>query len=207
MADEPERLDGQLAAGEDLRPVAECVAEIVAGWRPIRVERQRRQQDVLLRDDDSAAAERRDRNLFNDEWGVIGECSAIEQCLIETGDGIKHQPGPILFPNVYSIKKETEKFSIAPGKTATLTVKLSEVRQQNDHFILTFRDPTQDPIVEINVSDDLEKDFDFGRSLGPDEKVEISQQFGHYRLNGMYFPGYYMKVRWWPKGWSASSNA
>ena len=57
----------------------------------------------------------------------------------------------------------------------------------------------------INIQDELDYDFDFGRSLSPGERIERSEHTRVHHLIGMYFPGFYMKVRWWPKGWSMPS--
>jgi hypothetical protein len=166
-----------------------------------------RVKGIAERDVKNITSQPRFKNSLSwvDDWGIPGEQSSAH-CSAQTDTGMIYDSGPASPPNRYSIKAETEQISVPPNKTLKLLATFSEVRTRNDHFIVTFRDPTVDPVVEIRISDDLEIDFEFGRSLGPDEKIEVSETIGHYRLRGMYFPGFYMKARWWPKGWAVSTT-
>ena len=58
MADEIERLDGQLPAPDDQHAVVDRPADIVAVRRSARIEHCRRQQDVFPRDCEDTATER-----------------------------------------------------------------------------------------------------------------------------------------------------
>ena len=139
-----------------------------------------------------------------DEWGFENHKSSIIGCSIEGDDGQRIDVFSKTTPNAYSIKAETAGLTIPPGKTATARSRVSEIKRMNDHFISTFSHPTKDPNVLVQISDDLSYEFDFGRSLSPGERIEHSEHTRVHRLIGMYFPGFYMKARWWPKGWSAA---
>src|SRR5208282_1804813 len=58
MADEPERPDGHLPTAGHQYAVAERMCQVVARRRPVRVQRDDRQDNVLRRQADDAAAER-----------------------------------------------------------------------------------------------------------------------------------------------------
>jgi hypothetical protein len=145
-------------------------------------------------------------SIHIDEWGFEDTKSSIERCSIEDDDGKKDEAFVTTFPNAYSMRAETAKISVPHDKCVTVRSVFSEIKRMNDHFIGTFSNPTKDPIVQVEISDDLTYDFDFGRSLSPGEKVEHSEHMRIHRLMGMYFPGFYMKARWWPKGWSIMTN-
>jgi hypothetical protein len=139
-----------------------------------------------------------------DEWGFEEQKSSITNCSIQGEGGQEINVFAKTTSNAYSIKAETDRLTIPPGKTATARSTVTEIRRANDHFINTFLHPTKDPTVVVQISDDLSYEFDFGRSLSPGERIEHSEQMSVHRLVGMYFPGFYMKARWWPKGWSAA---
>jgi hypothetical protein len=162
----------------------------------------------------TAAVERRLRNISGglkkipgslhiDEWGFSNKCS-IEQCSIQHQSGTLFEKFKTFCPNAYSIKAETEALDVQHGELVISRSKIMEIRRKNDHFVNTFSNLTKDPRVVINLSDDLEYEFDFGRTLVAGEKVEHSTHMREHHLIGMFFPGLYMKARWWPKGWSAA---
>jgi hypothetical protein len=147
-------------------------------------------------------------SIHIDEWGFESNKSSIDQCSIEDENNLRTEDEFRTFsPNAYSIKAETKSITVPHGKHATVRSVFSEIRRTNDHIIATFSNPTKNPIVEVEIDEALEYEFYFGRSLSPGERIEHSQHMRVHRLIGMYFPGVYMKARWWPKGWSTEANA
>lgn len=141
-----------------------------------------------------------------DEWGVAGQSSSIEECYIISPTGEKTCFDAPRFPNAYSVIADTKKIPIPPNGVATLVTRASDVRSKNDHALGVFMSPTKNPTVRGTIPDTLAYEFDFGRTLGPGETIVVSQHTHRHQLMGMYFPQAHMKIRWWPKGWSAAAH-
>jgi hypothetical protein len=136
-----------------------------------------------------------------DDWGAKEGRAAVEECVIideERNEFRNTNPTPA---NEYSIRAITDDIDIKPNGAAVVRSKFSAVQRDNDQGIITFSMPISNPIVMITHGAELNHDFDFGRNLGPGEKEYRSSLMREYRLTGTYFPGFYMKVRWWPADW------
>jgi hypothetical protein len=141
--------------------------------------------------------------VFVDDWGIPGHKSGIEECKIINGSGDIKSFTNVTYPNIYGMGAETERILVPPNDTATLISKQFEIRSRNDQAVGVYLSPTKDPIMRITVPADLEYDFEFGRPPGQGERIERSPHTHRHQLKGMYYPPAQMKIRWWPKGWSA----
>ena len=91
-------------------------------------------------------------SIHIDEWGFAGNESSIDECSVENEDGRKRDEFSITMPNAYSVKAETENLPVHPGKCVTVRSKFSEVRHNDDHFIMTFTYPTKEPTVTVQIA-------------------------------------------------------
>ena len=95
-------------------------------------------------------------------------------------------------------QKEAESCSIdlEPGKSAKIWMKAVQYRNVNDAIYETFRIPITNPEIRLQID---ESEFDHRYAFGTSGDV-IKEKFkNHYKLSGVYFPGQFMLVRWWPK--------
>ena len=93
------------------------------------------------------------------------------------------------------IRATTKEVDVLPGKTAIVWGKAVQYRRANDAVYETFGTPAVDPEIEVVIPDDMLHVFEFG-TVGDVEESRFSKK---YKLRGVYFPGQYMLVRWWPK--------
>jgi hypothetical protein len=129
------------------------------------------------------------------DWG-FDEASKILDCQI-TVEGfapVKSEP-EVTHPDG-SISAETAKVNVGPGQTAKVYLKGTQIRRMNDDISWIFLAPTIKPEIEVQLSPSLAYRCGFGT---PAETVENSQIANRHQLNGTYFPGQRMRVRWWPK--------
>jgi hypothetical protein len=136
-----------------------------------------------------------------DDWGAKEGAASVEECVIIDEEGKEFRNACAIPANAYSIRAITEDIGVKPGGKVVIRNKFSTVYRNNGHEIITFSMPISNPIVRISHGEELMHDFDFGRSLGPGETIYRSPLMREYRLTGTYFPGFYMKVRWWPTDW------
>jgi hypothetical protein len=85
---------------------------------------------------------------------------------------------------------------LEPGKTARVWGKATQYRRTNDCMWETFRVPIINPEIEVLIDD---KEFSHDIQFGTPGDYTKSEYSSHYTLSGVYFPGQFMFVRWWPK--------
>jgi hypothetical protein len=115
-------------------------------------------------------------------------------------------PGMLSWPHfvVFSSQKRYERhveiktpdLMVKPDKTARVWGKATQYRRTNDCIWETFRVPIVNPEIKVSIDEnEFSHDVQFG-TYGDRSKAEYSN---HYTLSGVYFPGQYMFVRWWPR--------
>jgi hypothetical protein len=90
----------------------------------------------------------------------------------------------------------TEELKLSPGETAKISGKAIQYRRMNDAVYETFIDPLVNPSIEVIIDNNV---FYHRIEFGTKGDVEPSRYANKYKLTGVYFPGQYMLVRWWPK--------
>jgi hypothetical protein len=90
----------------------------------------------------------------------------------------------------------TDDLDLLPDKSAKIAAKIIQYRRSNDAIYETFRAPIVNPEIEVFID---EKEFSHSVTFGTHGDVAKSQFRNHYTLAGVYFPGQFMVVRWWPK--------
>jgi hypothetical protein len=93
-------------------------------------------------------------------------------------------------------ESKTGDLDILPDKSAKIAAKIIQYRRTNDAIYETFRTPIVNPIIEVFID---ESRFDHEVTFGTHGEVTKDQFQNHYTLSGVYFPGQFMVVRWWPK--------
>ena len=135
------------------------------------------------------------RNSFAvDEWGFSAMKSGIDECKMEFGSKVLTSK-PRKDVGADAIGMETAEIKIKHDEEVTVVSKGYEIKHTNAEFIIDFRHPTVDPVVEISPPTGFNHSFGFGV---PDEDVRKSSLFERYELNGTQFPGQSMRLRWWP---------
>lgn len=90
----------------------------------------------------------------------------------------------------------TPEIVVPPDKKARLWGRATQYRRTNGDVFEIFREPIVNPEIEVILD---EKQFDHIVTFGTYGDVSKSQYANHYTLSGVYFPGQFMVVRWWPK--------
>jgi hypothetical protein len=85
---------------------------------------------------------------------------------------------------------------LEPGKSATVWGQAIQYRRANDIYFEAFRTPIKNPEIAVEIND---QEFDHVVEFGATGDKTKAQYENHYTLYGVYFPGQYMYVRWWPK--------
>jgi hypothetical protein len=131
-----------------------------------------------------------------EDYGFPNGPTQIVKCTVEE-DGTKNK--------LESTKQErkahfqdahTDEIEIAPDKTAKVAAKIIQYRRDNDALYETFRTPIVNPEIRVVID---EAKFDHTVTFGTHGDVTKDQFQNHYVLSGVYFPGQFMVVRWWPK--------
>jgi hypothetical protein len=120
----------------------------------------------------------------------------IIECAIQGED----QDKPVRFSSQvaldHHVEGKTPDITIKPDKTARLWGRATQYRRENDSMYETFRMPIINPEIRVVIDDkQFAHDVTFG-TYGDRTKAEFEN---HYTLSGVYFPGQFMVVRWWPK--------
>jgi hypothetical protein len=119
--------------------------------------------------------------------------AAILECGLEYEEEKKLAGGQR--SSTHSIERETEPIQVFPDKTVKSFGKATQYRRTNDLVYEVFLAPAVNPEIEVLVDGDFEYHVEFGTS----GYVERSQYGNKHRLDGVYFPGQHMFVRWWPR--------
>jgi hypothetical protein len=120
--------------------------------------------------------------------------SKIIDCRIETEDEIESE-FDVTNPTGTELVAATKELDIKPGRTARVSGKGTQFRRTDDFVFETFGTPAINPEIEVLVPEDFDHRIEFGT---PGD-VRKSVYSNRYTLSGVYFPGQYMFVRWWPK--------
>jgi len=96
----------------------------------------------------------------------------------------------------HDVEVETDSLSIRPGEAATLSGKATQYRRINDSVYETFRDPIVNPQIRVVID---EAEFSHSITFGTHGDQTKDKYDNLYTLSGVYFPGQFMVVRWWPK--------
>lgn len=138
--------------------------------------------------------------LAVDDWGYIEHPSRIQLLGYQVEDSepvefketdlkVRKSPHEICIDDLPSV-------TLAKEQRITVWAEYSETCRFNDHHVLVFRTPTQDPHVEVIV----------------DEEVDVLAEFGHrgkfsttrlgrhaWQLHGLLLPNQFIRIVWWPK--------
>jgi hypothetical protein len=127
----------------------------------------------------------------------------IVECGIQVGSNRQVAEGPATAFTHYRELKTTP-IELEPEASANVWGKAIQFRRANDIIYETFRTPIVNPEIEVVIDEEaFEHVVTFG-TLGDKRK----SQFGNrYTLSGVYFPGQYMFVRWWPKQGAVAAAA
>lgn len=93
---------------------------------------------------------------------------------------------------------------LEPDETATVWGEAIQFRRDNDICFETFRTPIKNPEIIVEID---ENEFCHVVQFGTAGDRHKTQYKNHYTLSGVYFPGQYMFVRWWPKPKSPAEAA
>jgi len=94
------------------------------------------------------------------------------------------------------VEASTPEIEVAPDKTARLWGRATQYRRTNDSMFETFRMPITNPEIEVLIDESM---FSHIVTFGTHGDVTKAEFKNHYTLAGVYFPGQFMRVRWWPK--------
>src|SRR5262249_52274580 len=133
-----------------------------------------------------------------DEWGY-DQKSAIEVCEMKFGDKTYSgtRPRPDMKGKIDAIGFQTQEISLKHGQEVVMVSKGYEIKPANSEHLTSFRYPTVNPTVDVEMPLGFSHSFGFGV---PDEKITKSNIVESYKLDGTHFPGQYMRLRWWPSG-------
>jgi hypothetical protein len=96
----------------------------------------------------------------------------------------------------HDVEAKTAAIMVPPDGIAKVSGKALQYRRTNDSVFETFRDPIINPEIEVLIDDN---EFFHVITFGTYGKYTTSKYKNHYTLSGVYFPGQFMYVRWWPK--------
>jgi len=135
--------------------------------------------------------------LYNiEELNFPNRSSDILECEVEDEDNKDNiQKFEGFKKGNHNIEAKTEPITVKPNHKAKVRGKAIQYRRINDTIYETFMFPAVDPQIEVTISDEFEHMVEFGTR----GDVEKSKYRNIYTLSGVYFPGQYMRVRWWPK--------
>jgi hypothetical protein len=120
--------------------------------------------------------------------------SKILDCRIEYDNKVEDK-FEVTNPTSTELIASTQQLEIKPGETARISGKAIQFRRSDDFVFETFLTPVVSPEIEVIVPEGFDHRIEFGTS-GKRTKIAYSNR---YVLSGVYFPGQYMFVRWWPK--------
>jgi hypothetical protein len=96
----------------------------------------------------------------------------------------------------HDVEVKTAQLIVPPDKSVRLWGKAIQYRRTNDHVWETFRTPIVNPEIEVLIDDN---EFSHSIQFGTHGDYTKTEYKNHYTLSGVYFPGQFMFVRWWPK--------
>jgi hypothetical protein len=96
----------------------------------------------------------------------------------------------------------TKEIDVEPNDTVEIWRMATQYRRTNDNIYGTFTRSAKNPQIEVIIPDEFEQKVEFGT----EGRVEKTKYSNRYTLHGVYFPGQYMMVRWWPKKAAATTR-
>jgi hypothetical protein len=120
--------------------------------------------------------------------------SQILDCRIEYDKKIEDK-FEVTNPTGTELIAATKEIEIDPGQTARVCGRATQFRRSDDFVFETFLTPVINPEIEVIIPEGFDHRIEFGTS-GERTRIAYSNR---YVLSGVYFPGQYMFVRWWPK--------
>jgi hypothetical protein len=96
----------------------------------------------------------------------------------------------------HDAEAKTTDLTIPPEGIAKVWGKGTQFRRTNDSMLENFRVPIINPEIEVIID---EEEFSHAIAFGTHGDWTKSPYSNHYTLSGVYFPGQFMWVRWWPK--------
>jgi hypothetical protein len=121
-------------------------------------------------------------------------CSQILDCRIEYDKRVEDE-FVVTNPDATELIAKTNELEIQPGHTARICGRATQFRRSDDFVFETFATPAINPEIEVTVPEGFDHRIEFGTS-GERTRIAYSNR---YILSGVYFPGQYCFVRWWPK--------
>ncbi len=130
-----------------------------------------------------------------DEWGFSQETSKIVECKIQLPDG-KFVDGALVSSKYSKLQFQSGEVSVNPDQLVRFFAKSSEIKRDNDNVFFHFTTPTTNPEIEVIVPEG----FGYQIGFGPyDASVQSDRYSKRHTLDGTYFPGQGMRVRWYPR--------
>jgi hypothetical protein len=120
----------------------------------------------------------------------------IIECAIQSESQTEPNRFSAQIDHDHYVEAKTSDVTVKPDQTARLWGKAIQYRRTNDSMYETFRPPIVNPEIEVVINDE---EFSHVVTFGTLGKVTKSEFKHHYTLSGVYFPGQFMFVRWWPK--------
>jgi hypothetical protein len=96
----------------------------------------------------------------------------------------------------HDVESKTSDLTIPQNGVGKVWGKGTQFRRTNDSMYENFRVPTINPEIEVIIN---EEEFTHAIAFGTHGDWTKSKYKDHYTLSGVYFPGQFMWVRWWPK--------
>jgi len=128
--------------------------------------------------------------------------STTVECSIQAGDS-----DPLLSVGQdigeHDAEAKTADLMIPPEGIAKVWGKGSQFRRTNDSMYENFRVPIINPEIEVIIN---EEEFSHAIAFGTHGGWTKLKYKNHYTLSGVYFPGQFMWVRWWPKNSEQASD-
>ena len=94
------------------------------------------------------------------------------------------------------VEVKTDDLMVKPGKTARVWGSAIQYRRTDDCIWENFRVAIKNPVIEVDID---ETEFWFDVKFGTPADKTKAEYSNRYTLDGVYFPGQFMFVRWWPK--------
>jgi hypothetical protein len=132
-----------------------------------------------------------------DEWG-FPEQSNILRCEVSRDqEMIRCSPDDINKLSDSSIRAETKAIKLKRNSTATTVSVSTAIRRINDDLMWGFLTPTENPVIQLSLPENLDGKADAGIPGSEEGKSTVVPY--QYEFTGVYFPPAHMRVRWWPK--------
>jgi hypothetical protein len=118
------------------------------------------------------------------------------ECGVEGEDPSQSNKSTTSKRHQHHVEIKTPELPVRPGKKARVWGKAIQYRRTNDCMWENFRVPIVNPEIEVLID---ENEFSHEIQFGTPADWTKSEYGNHYTLSGVYFPGQFMFVRWWPK--------